>query len=40
MSGDDALAFLHPLLSLTAEGEEAAEGIAAFREKRRPSWSD
>ena len=38
MESDEALAFLHPLLSVTAEGEEAAEGIAAFNEKRKPNW--
>lgn len=35
----EALAMLHPLLSLVASGEEAKEGIAAFTEKRPPNWS-
>lgn len=34
----EALAHLHPLLSSLAEGDEAAEGISAFLEKRPPSW--
>ena len=29
---------LHPLLTVTASTDEAAEGIAAFTEKRPPSW--
>lgn len=35
----EALALLHPLLSVVASGAEAKEGIAAFTEKRTPSWS-
>ena len=35
----EALAMLHPLLSIVASGGEAKEGIAAFTEKRTPSWS-
>ena len=35
----EALAVLHPLLSVVASGEEAKEGIAAFTEKRPPSWA-
>jgi len=34
----EALAMLHPLLSVVASGEEATEGIAAFTEKRPPAW--
>ena len=34
----EALAMLHPLLSVVASGGEAKEGIAAFTEKRKPSW--
>ncbi len=37
-TADDALRQLHPLLSVVASGEEAAEGIAAFTEKRPPTW--
>jgi enoyl-CoA hydratase/carnithine racemase len=35
---DASLRLLHPLLSITAATEDAAEGIAAFREKRTPEW--
>jgi enoyl-CoA hydratase/carnithine racemase len=35
---EDALRLLHPLLTVTAATEDAAEGIAAFAEKRPPVW--
>ncbi len=35
----EALRALHPLLTVTAATEDAAEGIAAFQEKRPPRWS-
>lgn len=38
LSAHEALAMLHPLLSLVASGEEAKEGIAAFTEKRAAKW--
>ena len=38
-AADDALRLLHPMLTVTANTEDAAEGIAAFAEKRRPSWA-
>jgi enoyl-CoA hydratase/carnithine racemase len=39
LAAEEALAMLHPLLTLTASTEDAAEGIAAFREKRPPRWA-
>ncbi|HUF33817.1 MAG TPA: enoyl-CoA hydratase-related protein [Acidimicrobiales bacterium] len=38
LAAADALRLLHPMLSVTAATEEATEGIAAFTEKRPPSW--
>lgn len=39
MPAGDALEHLHALLTITSMGEEAAEGRAAFLERRPPSWS-
>ena len=39
LGADDALRYLHPLLTVTASTEDAAEGIAAFQEKRAPRWA-
>jgi enoyl-CoA hydratase/carnithine racemase len=38
MAAADALRLLHPMLSVTAATEDAAEGIAAFTERRPPVW--
>jgi enoyl-CoA hydratase/carnithine racemase len=35
---ETSLRLLHPLLTITAGTEDAAEGIAAFAEKRDPEW--
>jgi len=40
MAAADALAALHPLLSVTAATDDATEGLAAFRDKRPPRWTD
>jgi len=37
-AADDALRLLHPMLTITTGTEDAAEGIAAFAEKRAPQW--
>jgi len=37
-SAADALRMLHPMLTVTTELEDAAEGITAFLEKRPPVW--
>jgi len=39
MTFDDALAYLHQMLTLNLLTEDAKEGIAAFLEKRKPKWS-
>jgi enoyl-CoA hydratase/carnithine racemase len=36
---DTSLRILHPLLTITASSEDAAEGIAARAEKRPPRWT-
>lgn len=38
-AAEDALATLHPLLTVATGLEDAAEGIAAFTEKRAPRWT-
>ena len=39
MTAADALVHLHAMLTLTAQTEDAAEGITAFMEKRPPRWT-
>lgn len=37
-NAEDALATLHPLLTITTLTDDAQEGLAAFAEKRPPQW--
>lgn len=37
-AAEDALRLLHPMLTVTTQLEDAAEGIRAFTEKRAPQW--
>jgi enoyl-CoA hydratase/carnithine racemase len=37
-AADEALRYLHPLLTITTGTEDSAEGITAFIEKRAPEW--
>jgi enoyl-CoA hydratase/carnithine racemase len=39
MGAPDALAYLHAMLTLTNQTDDAAEGISAFLEKRQPRWT-
>jgi len=39
MDADDALAYLQAMLTVTTLTDDAAEGVAAFAEKREPRWS-
>jgi len=38
-SAADALPLLHALLTVTSGTDDTAEGLAAFAEKRRPTWT-
>lgn len=38
MDADEALDYLQPMLTVTTLTEDAAEGVAAFAEKREPRW--
>jgi enoyl-CoA hydratase/carnithine racemase len=39
LAAADALRHLHPMLTITSQTEDSAEGIAAFVEKRSPNWT-
>jgi enoyl-CoA hydratase/carnithine racemase len=39
MAAPEALSHLHAMLTLTNQTDDAAEGIAAFLEKRPPKWT-
>ena len=38
MDADAALSYLQSMLTVTSQTEDAAEGVAAFAEKRAPVW--
>jgi enoyl-CoA hydratase/carnithine racemase len=38
MDADAALSYLQGMLTITSQTEDAAEGVAAFAEKRTPRW--
>jgi enoyl-CoA hydratase/carnithine racemase len=38
-AAEDALAYLHPMLTVTTLTDDAQEGLAAFQEKRPPRWT-
>jgi enoyl-CoA hydratase/carnithine racemase len=38
MDADPALDYLQGMLTITSQTEDAAEGVAAFAEKREPKW--
>jgi enoyl-CoA hydratase/carnithine racemase len=38
MSANDALSYLQGMLTVTTQTDDAAEGVAAFAEKRAPQW--
>ena len=39
MTGEDALDYLHAMLTVTTLTDDAAEGLGAFAEKRKPTWT-
>lgn len=39
MAPEDALSYLQAMLSVTTLTDDAAEGVAAFEEKREPRWT-
>ena len=38
MSFEDALSYLHSMLTVNLESEDVVEGVTAFAQKRKPEW--
>jgi enoyl-CoA hydratase/carnithine racemase len=38
LDADPALSYLQGMLTITSQTEDAAEGVAAFAQKRAPQW--
>ena len=39
MAGEEALDYLHAMLTVATHTDDAAEGLTAFAEKRAPEWT-
>ena len=39
LAGEDALDYLHAMLTVTTLTEDSAEGLSAYAEKRKPTWT-